>query len=120
MDAFAAAVLDRDLDAMAGLLADDVVFRSPVVFRPYRGKDAVLTILGAVMQVFGEFRYTARLRDDEGRHALVFETWVGEKSVHGCDFLTVDADGRIVEFDVMVRPLSGAHALAEAMAQRLG
>ncbi len=119
MDAFVTAVLDRDVDAMADLLADDVVFRSPVVFRPYQGKAAVLQILTAVMQVFGEFRYTRRMSDGAGSHALVFESSVGDRAVHGCDFVTTDVHGRIAELDVMVRPLSGAHALAEAMARQL-
>jgi len=120
MHEFRSAIEAKDVDALAELLADDVVFRSPVVFAPYHGKATVLAILQMVARVFEDFRYTHELSgDDERTHALVFKTRVGERELEGCDFLHVGDDGLIDEFFVMVRPLSAAHALAEAMQAQL-
>lgn len=104
------------MDAAVALLADDVVFRSPVVFTPYRGRDAVAPILHAVSQVFQDFRYAREIGAvGAADHALVFEARVGDKQIEGCDFLHVNAAGEIDEFVVMVRPLNATIALAEAM-----
>ena len=116
--AFADAVQAEDFEAAVALLADDVVFRSPVVFSPYAGREAVGALLRAVSRVFEDFRYT-RMLGDERDHALVFEARVGERQIEGCDFIRTGEDGRISEFVVMVRPLSGALALAEAMRAQL-
>jgi hypothetical protein len=116
---FRAAVENRDLARMEAALSPDVVFRSPAVFKPYEGREAVMHLLGAVVEVFEDFEYTDELVGD-GTHALVFRARVGERMVEGLDHLTVDTDGLITELVVMVRPLSGLMALAEAMAERLG
>jgi hypothetical protein len=121
MDAFRRAIEARDLDAVTALLAEDVVFRSPVVFKPYRGRATVAVILAAVAEVFEDFSYAREIGAPDARdHALVFNARIGDKQVEGCDFLHVGEDGLIDEFVVMVRPLSGAHALAEAMGAKLG
>lgn len=120
MQRFRAAVEAGDLEAMLALLADDVVFRSPIVFKPYVGRDAVAPILSAVMRVFKDFRYVAEIGAGEDRdHALVFEARVGGRDLHGCDFLHVGNSGLVEELSVMVRPLSAALALAEAMKAEL-
>jgi SnoaL-like domain len=115
---FRAAVERADLDAAVALLADDVTFRSPAVFRPYEGRETVATILRTVLGVFEDFRYTDELAGD-GVHALIFEARVGDRSVQGLDLIRADADGRIGEFTVMVRPASGLMALAERMGPAL-
>ncbi len=116
MNPFRAAVEARDEAAIHDLLADDVVFTSPVVFKPYVGKPITAAILRAVIRVFEDFRYVREIGEPGGRdHALVFEATVDGKHITGCDFLHVDEDGKIDDFMVMVRPLSGAHALAERM-----
>jgi len=113
---FGAALEARDIDAAIALLSDHVVFRSPIVFKPYHGRDAVALILHAVSRVFEDFRYTREIgAPDASDHALVFRARVGEVEVEGCDFLHLDKDGSIDELTVMVRPLTAAHALAEAM-----
>lgn len=106
-----------DHEAIYAMLADDVVFTSPVAFKPYPGKAITAAILRAVSQVFTDFHY---VREYPGvvDHALMFEAKVGEISITGCDFLHYNEDGLIDDFLVMVRPLSAAKALAEAMAAR--
>ena len=119
MRAFREAVEAGDLDAVEALLAEDVVFTSPVVFKPDPGKAITAAILRAVTEVFEDFRYEQELAGADGRdHALVFTARVGERELSGCDFIHVDEDGLIDRLTVMVRPLSGAHALAEAMGAR--
>ncbi|MCF2129539.1 nuclear transport factor 2 family protein [Streptomyces sp. NPDC053780] len=117
MQAFRAAVEAHDIDAVEALLAEDVVFTSPVVFKPYRGKAITAAILRAVERVFEDFRYERVIGEEGGRdHALVFSARVGDREIGGCDFLHLDESGRIDELTVMVRPLSGAQALQAAMA----
>ncbi len=116
MKSFRQAVEENDHDAIEALLADEVVFTSPVAFKPYAGKAITAAILRAVTRVFQDFHYIREIRDADGRdHALVFEAKVGEVTVNGCDFLHYDEDGRIDDFVVMVRPLSAAQALSAAM-----
>ncbi len=120
MHAFRAAVESSDHEAVVALLAEDVVFRSPIVFQPYHGRDALAAILLAVSRVFEDFRYEREIGADGARdHALVFKARIGDREVHGCDFLHTDENGLIDELSVMVRPLSGALALAEAMKRQL-
>ena len=117
---FRRAIEVRDLDAAIALMREDVVFRSPAVFKPYHGREAVRRLLDAVLAVFEDFRYTRQIGADGSRdHALVFETRVGDKQIEGCDFLQLDEDGAISEFTVMVRPMTGMLALAEAMKVQL-
>ncbi|MDI1288785.1 MAG: nuclear transport factor 2 family protein [bacterium] len=116
--AFRDAVESRDIAAMSAVLASDVVFFSPVAFAPFRGRDVVAEVLGNVLEVFEDFEYIDDLTG-ENSHALIFSAKVGGKDVQGLDHLRVDADGLITEFTVMVRPLSGAIALAEAMGPRV-
>ncbi|GGK92275.1 nuclear transport factor 2 family protein [Nocardia jinanensis] len=117
MHPFRKAVEDRDTAAIEALLADNVVFTSPVAFKPYPGKPLTAAILRGVLRVFEDFRYIREIADPGGRdHALVFEATVAGKRLTGCDFLHFDEDGKIDDFMVMVRPLSAASALAEAMA----
>lgn len=119
MHPFRKAVEDRDEAAIQALLADDVVFTSPVAFKPYVGKPITAAILGGVLRVFENFRYVREIHDSAaGLHALEFETGIAGApgvTVNGCDFIHVNADGLIDDFKVMVRPLSGATALSEAM-----
>ncbi|CCH79856.1 conserved hypothetical protein [Nostocoides japonicum T1-X7] len=119
MTSFRDAIEAHDLDAMEALLADDVVFRSPVAYRPYPGKAITAAILRAVSEVFEDFHYVREIRDAGGRdEVLVFEASVDGLSLTGCDVLRYDDDGRIVDFMVMVRPLRAAEALSRRMAAR--
>ena len=116
MHAFRKAVEERDETAIEAMLAENVTFTSPVAFKPYPGKAITAAILRGVLRVFEDFRYVREIASADGRdHALVFTATVNGKQINGCDFLHFDEGGLIDDFMVMVRPLSGAHALAEAM-----
>jgi hypothetical protein len=109
----------QDFDAALEALADDVVFHSPVLFKPFEGRAAVGHVLRTVVEVFEDFRYTDHLTAD-GTTALVFEARVGDREVQGIDLVRENAEGLIEDFTVLVRPLSGLTALAEEMGRRLG
>lgn len=115
--AFRTAVLDGDVDAAVALFAEDAVFHSPVVHRPYVGREALRAILAAVTTVFEDFRYTAEYGGEHG-HVLVFEARVGDRECHGVDILR-GVDGVLTELTVLVRPYSAATALRERMAALL-
>ncbi|MEU3692592.1 nuclear transport factor 2 family protein [Streptomyces narbonensis] len=116
MHPFRKAVEDRDPDALEALLSEDVVFTSPVAFTPYPGRAMTAAILRGVLRVFEDFTYVREIGNPDGRdHALVFTATVGGKQIQGCDFLHFDEEGKIDDLTVMVRPLSAARALSEAM-----
>ncbi|MEU5083793.1 MULTISPECIES: nuclear transport factor 2 family protein [Streptomyces] len=116
MHPFRTAVENRDEAAIEALLAENVVFTSPVAFKPYPGKAITAAILRGVMRVFEDFTYVREIANPDGRdHAFVFTATVNGRQIQGCDFLHFDDEGKIDDFMVMVRPLSAAKALAEAM-----
>src|SRR3954447_14625576 len=117
-DRFRAAAEAKDFSAIDELFAEDVGFRSPVVFKPYEGRDAVAMLLGAVAQVFQDFRYTDQVETGDAA-ALAFSARVGDRELDGIDFLHFDSEGRINRMAVYVRPMSGVNALAEAMQKKL-
>jgi ketosteroid isomerase-like protein len=116
---FRAAVEAGDVDAALATLAPDVVFHSPAVFHPYVGHETVGALLRLVFETFEDFRYTDELEGADGTHALIFRARVGEREVEGLDLLRDDADGRIADFTVMIRPLSGLLALAQALGPKV-
>jgi hypothetical protein len=117
-DRFRAAAESKDFSAIDELFAEDVAFRSPVVFKPYEGREAVAMLLGAVVQVFEDFRYTDQVETGDAA-ALAFSARVGDRELDGIDFLHFDSDGRVNRMAVYVRPMSGVNALAEAMQKKL-
>ncbi len=125
------------------LLDDDVVFYSPIVYTPQRGKEITKLYLNAAGNTFGgegesggdgvsgaagasdlsasPFRYTKQVLSGN-QAVLEFETEVEGKYVNGVDIIECNAEGRIVEFRVMIRPLQAVnlmHAQMKAMLERM-
>jgi SnoaL-like domain len=117
-DRFRGAAEAKDFSAIDQLFAEQVVFRSPVVYKPYEGREAVAMLLGAVVQVFEDFRYTDQVETGDAA-ALAFSARVGERELDGVDYLHFDSEGRVDRMAVYVRPMSGVNALAEAMQRKL-
>lgn len=110
----------RDLSDLPSLLDAGAVFLSPVAHTPYAGARIVAVILQTVLTVFEDFTYHRELHSEDGLSVVLeFSARVGEKKLKGIDLIRFDATGKIVEFEVMVRPMSGLAALGEAMGQRL-
>ncbi len=117
-------VVAGDVAVLDDLLADDVVFFSPVVFTPQRGKEVTTRYLEAAAVALagdatdGAFRYTKQVLAGDTA-VLEFETSVAGRYVNGVDIIRCDEAGRIVEFRVMVRPLQAIQVVAERMRERL-
>lgn len=121
LSAWHAMVAKGDLGDLRSIVHPDATFRSPVAFKPYRSADAVVLALSTVLTVFTDFAYHRQATTDDGLNVVLeFSAMVGDKAVKGIDFVRFDADGQIVDFEVMMRPLNGVQALAEEMGKRLG
>lgn len=122
-DDFRAAVENGKVDQAAELFREDAIFRSPILFKPYEGRQRVLRVLQAaerVLGIGGSFRYVHQLEDPHDRVAVLeFVTEVDGKQVEGIDKLTFDEEGRITELKVMLRPASAVQAVGSRMAQEL-
>lgn len=109
-----------DLSTLTGILHSDVVFRSPIAHTPYSGPPVVALILNTVAQVFTEFTYLRELSSADGHSVVLeFSAQVNGKQLKGIDMIRFAEDGKIIEFEVMIRPLNALQALGEEMAQRL-
>ena len=110
----------KNLSELPAMVRTDAVFRSPMAYRPYASAQAVVLILNTVIGVFENFKYHRELASEDGLSVVLeFSATVGDKQLKGVDLIQFDADGKIVEFEVMVRPMSGLQALAQEMGTRL-
>lgn len=110
-----------DLKTLPALLDPQAVFRSPMAHTPYPGAPVVSMILNTVSKVFEDFTYHRELASADGLNVILeFSARVGDKQLKGIDMIRFDEQGKIVDFEVMVRPLSGLQALGEEMGRRLG
>jgi hypothetical protein len=115
---FRAAVERMDIEAIGPLLAEDVVFHSPVTFHPFVGRETVVELITLVAATFEDFRYTDEL-DGEHGHGLIFRASVAGREIEGIDLLRFGEDGLINDFTVMLRPLSGLLPFAAAMGEKV-
>jgi len=121
LETWHAIIAAGDVTALPSILADDVVFRSPAFFKPYPGKDATVLVLSTVIKVFEDFAYHRQFLSDDGQSAILeFSARIGTKSLKGIDMFRFDADGRIVELEVMIRPGNALMLLGQTMAERAG
>ena len=110
----------QEFESAVALLAEEVVLRSPGGFEPYHGREAVELLLTAASRVLEDFRDQREIGAPGMRdYALVFGARVGDRELDGCVIVHADERGLIDDLCVMVRPLSGARALAEAMKAEL-
>jgi hypothetical protein len=115
-----AMLANRHLKALPELLAPDAVFRSPMAHTPYPGAPVVSMILNTVINVFEDFTYHRELATGDGLSVVLeFSARVADKQLKGIDLIRFNEHGQIIEFEVMIRPLSGLQALGEEMGRRL-
>jgi len=118
------------LGGLDELLADDVIFYSPIVFSPQNGKELTTLYLMAAGNTFGgdkakdgtlegsSFKYTKEIL--EGNQAMLeFETQIDGKYINGVDIITFNESGKISEFKVMIRPLQAVQIIHEQMQKML-
>jgi hypothetical protein len=108
----------RDAEILGELLAENVRFHSPFVWKPKDGKAITTLILMTVTQVFQDFRYVREILQDNN-WALEFEAKIGELTLRGVDLIQLGADGKIIDFEVMVRPANALQTLGAEMGRRL-
>jgi hypothetical protein len=109
----------RDLSALPGLLDPEAVFRSPMAHTPYTGATKVSVILRTVFGVFEDFAYHRQFSDGANNVVLEFSARIGTKELKGIDMIRFNEDGKIIDFEVMIRPASALMALGEIMGRNL-
>jgi len=115
---FRTAAESKDIDLLTETLHENVVLHSPVLFRGFEGRDTVAAVLTHVAATLENFAYTDELADGE-TVVLRFKATVGDRELEGIDFLELDADGRVRELTVFMRPFSALNAFNERMKLRL-
>ncbi|MFI0482358.1 nuclear transport factor 2 family protein [Actinomadura sp. 9N215] len=133
---FRKAVEAKDLAAITSALDPGIEFHSPVMVKPYLGRDSVVALLGVLLEVFEDFHYTDELVSSgpAGEHAagggppavpavpavaLIFTARVAGKDVQGLDLLSFGDTGLVTGLTVMVRPLPAAMTLARVVGRRM-
>ncbi|GIL16025.1 MAG: hypothetical protein BroJett039_11980 [Chloroflexota bacterium] len=115
-----ALVRARALDSLDELLAEEVVFYSPILFKPQNGKALTTLYLAGALRVLGndQFHYTRELAG--ARDAMLeFETIVDGIYINGVDLVRWNDAGKLIEFKVMLRPLKGIQIVQQKMAELL-
>lgn len=116
-----AMIANRDFTGLLDMTRPDVIFRSPAMHKPYHTAPVLNLILSTVMGVFQDFTYHREFASTDGLSVVLeFSARVGDRELKGIDMIRFDEQGRIAEFEVMIRPLSGLQALAAEMGARLG
>lgn len=108
----------QDAKILDPLLAEKVRFHSPFVWKPKDGKMITTKILTTVTQVFKEFKYVRQILDGDN-WALEFEAKIGDLTLRGVDLIQLNEEGKIVDFEVMIRPANALQALGLEMGRRL-
>lgn len=113
-------IAHNDLSELPQHLHPEAVFRSPMAHTPYPGAMMVNLILTTVSKVFADFAYHREFVSADGQSVVLeFGARIGERELKGIDMIRFDDQGKIVDFEVMVRPMSGLAALGEEMGRRL-
>ena len=114
-------VARKDLSDIARIVHPEATFRSPMAVHPYRPAAALVLALQTVVTIFEDFEYHRQFASDDGLEVVLeFSARVGDKQLKGIDMVRFDAEGRIVEFEVMIRQLNALQALGAEMGARLG
>ncbi len=110
-----------DFGELHTIVHPEAVFRSPMANSPYGSAPALILALTTVIEVLENFTYHRQLATDDGLNVVLeFSANVGDKHLKGIDLIRFDDQGQIVDFEVMVRPMSGLQALGAEMGKRLG
>lgn len=114
-------IASGSMERLASISADDCVFRSPAFYKPYRGKEALQIVLSSVATVFEDFAYHRTLTSADGLNVMLeFSARIGGTQLKGIDLVRFNPDGKIAEFEVMIRPMNALMALGKMMSERAG
>lgn len=118
LDKWHQVVANKDMKLLRELLDDNVEFHSPTVWQPKVGRDITLYILKMVIDIFQDFEYQREWVDDKN-FALEFSARVDDKKIKGIDLIRWNDEGKIVHFEVMLRPMNGLQLMFDKMTQHL-
>lgn len=108
----------KNVDLLNEILANDITFHSPFVWKPKEGKQITFAILTTVLEVLEDFKYVREIKDEKNC-MLEFEAKVGDLTLRGVDIIQFDEDGKFVDFEVMIRPANALQVLGMEMTKRL-
>ncbi len=111
-------VLEKDFDLLQELLDENVEFHSPTVWQPKLGREVTAYILQMIIDIFENFQYH-REWTEGNNFALEFSAQVDGKNLKGIDLIRWNDEGKIVHFEVMLRPINSLQLVFEKMTQRL-
>lgn len=111
-------IAHKDMDLLRELLDEHVEFHSPTVWAPKKGRNVTHYILQMVIDIFDDFEYH-RQWIDEHDFALEFSAKVDDKRIKGIDLIRWNDEGKIIHFEVMMRPINGLQLMFEKMTQNL-
>jgi hypothetical protein len=117
--AFRRAIENGDHDLLRDTLREDVVFHSPVLFRPFEGRDVAMHLMKTVGETLTDFSYTNEATEP-GAVSLRFRALAGDRELEGIDFVEFDDGGKVKRITVFMRPMSALNSFSQAMAERLG
>ena len=118
LDRWHKVVFEKDMDTLNELLAEDVEFHSPTVWAPKEGREITAYILQMVIDIFQDFKYH-REWISEDSFALEFSAMVGDKKIKGVDLIRFNSEGKIIHFEVLLRPMNGLQLMFEKMTEHL-
>ncbi len=109
----------KDVELLSETLREDVILHSPILFRGFEGREAVIQVLTHVAETLEDLTYVDELAGERSV-ALRFKARVGDRELEGIDFLELDEEGRVAELTVFMRPMSALTRFNEQMVERLG
>ncbi|WP_439135951.1 nuclear transport factor 2 family protein [Pseudomaricurvus sp.] len=111
-------IFEKDMALLHDLLAEQVEFHSPTVWKPKQGRDITAYILSMVIEIFEDFEYHHEWIDNNS-FALEFSAKIDGKNIKGVDLIHWDDEGQIKHFEVMMRPINGLNLMYEKMTEHL-
>ncbi|HMS39471.1 MAG TPA: hypothetical protein PKE69_04540 [Pyrinomonadaceae bacterium] len=111
-------VASPNAEILHEIFADEVQFHSPFIWKPKDGKAVTTLILMTVTQVFQNFRYVREITEGNN-FCLEFEANIGDLTLRGVDLIRLNEAGKIIDFEVMIRPANALQNLGMEMSKRL-
>lgn len=114
-------ITKKDLSELHTIVHPNAVLRSPIAISPYTPAPALILALSTVFQIFENFTYHRQMASDEGLDVVLeFSANIGDKKLKGIDLIRFNEQGQIVEFEVMIRPISALQVFMAEMGRRVG
>ena len=113
-------VSSSNIDDLDSLISEDCVFHSPVVHTPQIGKDLTIKYLSAAFKIFtnGTFEYVREVKNNN-QAVMEFQLYINDIIINGVDIISWNAEGKIIDFKVMIRPLQAVKTIHENMGKIL-